>query len=164
MAELNDKQKLFCEEYIIDLNGTQAAIRAGYSVKTAGEQAGRLLGDVRIQEYIQELKLDRSERTEITQDMVIKEIAKVAMLNVEDFYDDIGLKPLSELSDAAKAGVSSYQTKRIKVGKDEWADVPIMKVHDKMKALELLGRHVGAFEKDNKQKSLTVPVSIEFID
>lgn len=160
MAELNAKQKRFCEEYIIDLNGTQAAIRAGYSAKTAGEQAGRLLGDVRIQEYIQELKTERSDRTNITADMVVQEIAKVAMLNVEDFYDDIGLKPLSELDDKAKAAISSYQTKRIKVGKDEWEDIPIMKVHDKMKALELLGKHVGVFEKDNHQKK---PVN-QFID
>jgi phage terminase small subunit len=164
MAKLNDKQKRFCEEYIIDLNGTQAATRAGYSPHTANVQSTYLLSNLNVKEYIQELIAKRSERTEITQDMVINEIAKVAMMNVEDFYDDIGLKPLSELSHAAKAGLASYQTKRIKVGKDEWADVPIMKVHDKMKALELLGRHVGAFEKDNKQKSTTVPVSIEFID
>lgn len=155
MAELNEKQKQFCKEYIIDLNGTQAAIRAGYSQKTAGEQSGRLLGDVRyvhVQEYIRQLIAERSNRTEITGDMVIKEIAKVAMLSVEDFYDDIGLKPLSELDETARAAISSYQVKRIKTGKDTYEDVPIVKIHDKMKALELLGKHTGVFEKDNRQK------------
>jgi len=152
MTELNDKQKLFCEEYIIDLNGAQAATRAGYSSKTAKEQASKLLTNLNVQEYIQELKAIRSERTEITADMVIKEIAKVAMLSVEDFYDDIGLKPLSELDETARAAISSYQVKRIKTGKDTYEDVPIVKIHDKMKALELLGKHTGVFEKDNRQK------------
>jgi len=152
MKKLTEQQQRFCEEYIIDLNGTQSAIRAGYSKKTANEQASRLLTNVNVQRYIQELKAKRSERSAITADMVIAEIAKVAMLNVEDFYDDIGLKPLSELDDAAKAAISSYQVKRIKTGKDKFEDVPIVKTHDKMKALELLGKHLGVFEKDNKQK------------
>ena len=59
---LNEKQKQFCEEYIIDLNGTQAAIRAGYSAKTANEQAAQLLAKLSIQEYVQKIKNKRSER------------------------------------------------------------------------------------------------------
>ncbi len=149
---LTEKQKAFAEEYIIDFNQARAARAVGYSEKTAREQGSRLSANVNMQEYIQHLMELRSSRTKITADMVITEIAKVAMLNAEDFYDDIGLKPLSELDENAKAAVASYQTKRIKVGKDEYEDVPIMKVHDKMKALELLGKHTGAFEKDNQQK------------
>ena len=62
-----------------------------------------------------------------------------------------GLKPISELSDKAKASVSSYAIKRIN-NRDKSEDVPIMKMHDKLKALELLGKHLGVFEKDNQQK------------
>lgn len=149
---LNDRQKAFCDEYIIDFNGARAARDAGYTGKDTNVTAAKLLTNSNIQEYIQHLIALRSERTQITADKVIAEIAKVAFHNAEDFYDDEGLKPLSELSSEAKAAISSYQTKRIKIGKDEHVDVPIMKVHDKMKALELLGKHVGAFEKDNQQK------------
>lgn len=149
---LTDRQRAFAEEYIIDFNASRAVRAAGYSEKGANVQGVQLLSNINVQEYVQHLIELRSTRTKITADMVVAEIAKVAMLNVEDFYDDMGLKPLSELDENSKAAISSYQTKRIKTGKDQYEDVPIMKVHDKMKALELLGKHTGAFEKDNQQK------------
>lgn len=149
---LNEQQKHFCEQYAIDFNGARAARDAGYSKNASNVTASKLLANPNVGEYIQHLLELKSQRTQITADKVIAEIAKVAFHNAEDFYDDEGLKPLSELSSEAKAAISSYQTKRIKIGKDEHVDVPIMKVHDKMKALELLGKHVGAFEKDNQQK------------
>lgn len=152
LLDLTVQQKTFAEEYVIDFNGARAARQAGYSEKGANVAASRLLTYANVAEYVQHLLELKSQRTQITADKVIAEIAKVAFHNAEDFYDDEGLKPLSELSSEAKAAISSYQTKRIKIGKDEHVDVPIMKVHDKMKALELLGKHVGAFEKDNQQK------------
>ena len=81
--ELTDKQARFCEEYLIDLNATQAAIRAGYSEKTAREQAAQNLSKLNIQEKIAELKAERSKRTEITQDSVIQELAAVARAEVK---------------------------------------------------------------------------------
>lgn len=102
--ELTDKQARFCEEYLIDLNATQAAIRAGYSEKTANEQGARLLANVSVQEKIAELKAERSKRTEITQDSVIQELAAVAR-----------------------------------------AEVKGVRAVDKLKALELLGKHLGMF-------------------
>lgn len=74
MADLSPKQRMFCQEYIIDLNQTQAAIRAGYSPKTANEQASRLLANVNIKEYVQSLMDERIERTEITADYVLNGI------------------------------------------------------------------------------------------
>lgn len=73
--ELTDRQARFCEEYLIDLNATQAAIRTGYSEKTANEQGARLLANVSVQEKIAELKAERAKRTEMTQDSVIQELA-----------------------------------------------------------------------------------------
>lgn len=102
--ELTDKQARFCEEYLIDLNATQAAIRAGYSEKTAREQAAQNLSKLNIQEKIAELKAERSKRTEITQDSVIQELAAVAR-----------------------------------------AEVKGVRAVDKLKALELLGKHLGMF-------------------
>ena len=77
MEKLTAKQERFCTEYIIDLNATQAAIRAGYSVKTANRIASENLSKPDIQRKIQELQQERAERTEITQDRVLKELAGI---------------------------------------------------------------------------------------
>ncbi|WP_104500331.1 terminase small subunit [Acinetobacter indicus] len=78
MAGLTDKQQRFVEEYLIDLNATQAAIRAGYSEKTAQEQSSRLLSNVMVQEAVQKAKNKLSERTELTVDMVVQGLLKEA--------------------------------------------------------------------------------------
>jgi phage terminase small subunit len=74
---LTAKQQMFCREYLVDLNGTQAAIRAGYSKKTAQEQAARLLSNVIVKEYVQSLMDERSERVEITADYVLTSIHEI---------------------------------------------------------------------------------------
>jgi len=74
---LTPKQEAFCREYLVDLNGTQAAIRAGYSPKTANEQAAQLLAKLNIQEYVQSLMDARAERTDITADYVLNGIKEV---------------------------------------------------------------------------------------
>ena len=79
--KLNDKQKLFCEEYIVDLNGTQAYIRAGYSPKGARTSASRMLSNVNIQEYIIELKAKRLERVRVSQDYVLEKLVEVVEFN-----------------------------------------------------------------------------------
>ena len=79
MDKLSDKQIRFCEEYLIDLNATQAAIRTGYSKKTAKEQASRLLTNVNVSEYIAELQSEVRNRTEITVDFVINGIKDIAV-------------------------------------------------------------------------------------
>jgi phage terminase small subunit len=73
MSKLNVRQKAFVEEYIIDFNATQAAIRAGYSEKTAQEQSSRLLSNVIVKAAVDEAKLKRSERTQVTSDWVLQE-------------------------------------------------------------------------------------------
>ena len=161
---LSNKQKKFCEEYIIDFNGTQAAIRAGYSEKTANPISAQNLAKLSIQSYVQELMKQREKRTEITADMVVKELAKVAFLSIDEFLDNSGeVKALNDLSDNAKGALSSYSVKRVNLGEGEFIDVPIFKMHDKIKSLELLGKHLGLFEKaivttdeNNQQKVLKV--------
>lgn len=78
MANLTPKQQRFVEEYLIDLNATQSAIRAGYSEKTAQEQSSRLLSNVMVQEAVQKAKNKLSERTELTVDMVVHGLLKEA--------------------------------------------------------------------------------------
>ena len=80
----NDRQEKFCQEYIVDLNQTQAAIRAGYSKKTADVQASRLLTNVKIQARIQELMQKREQRTEITADKVLQRWWDIATADPND--------------------------------------------------------------------------------
>lgn len=116
---LNPKQEQFCQEYIIDLNGTQAAIRTGYSAKTANAQASRLLTDVNIKNRIDELLAMRSKRTEITADYVLKSIVEVIerCRQVEPVLDKMG-SPTGE-----------YQ----------------FEANPALKGLELLGKHLKLF-------------------
>lgn len=151
MAKLTDKQLQFCHEYLIDLNGTQAAIRSGYSKKTAYSIAERLLRNVEIQERLRELQTKRQERTEITADRVLKELAKVAFFDIRKIFDSNGmLISPTQLDDETASAISSIKSRIEKQSgePDDWAEVKEYKSNDKLRALEMLGRHLGMFDKD----------------
>lgn len=148
---LTEKQKRFVEEYLVDLNATQAAIRAGYSVKTAKSIGQENLTKPDIQAAIQEAKNNRSQRVEITQDRVLQEYARLAFFDPRKLFDDEG-KPLniSELDDdtaAALAGLDvleEYENAdgcRIFVGYAKK-----YKLANKLAALDSLGKHLGLFD------------------
>lgn len=145
VAKLTEKQKCFVEEYLKDLNATQAAIRAGYSEKTAYSMGQRLLKKVEVQAALQKRMYDREKRTEITQDRVLQELAAIGFAKGTD-YAGIGpdghvlLKETDSLSDQQKAAVVSI--KETQAGAE-------VKLADKVKALELLGKHLGLFETGN---------------
>ena len=152
---LNAKQVRFVEEYLIDLNATQAAIRAGYSGKTAGQQGFELLKKPEIVMALAEAQAERSKRTEITQDMVLQEYAKIGFSDIrkiakwgerpvmEDVSDDddIRIYPVEliaseTIDDATAAAISevSLTAQGVKV-----------KMYDKKGALDSLARHLGMF-------------------
>ncbi|GGZ21819.1 terminase small subunit [Asticcacaulis endophyticus] len=169
--DLTDKQKRFVEEYLIDLNATQAAVRAGYSVSTAHSIGHENLSKPEIIFAISEAQASRSKRTEITADRVLQELAKVGFANASDvvnwgtkevafgFTDDGKRLPAEEIGSASlvkyvdapfvdpinrddlpddiKAAVSE-----VKLTKDGFA----IKMHDKVGALEKIGRHLGMFK------------------
>jgi phage terminase small subunit len=149
--EIPPKQKRFCDEYLIDLNGTQAAIRAGYSARTAQAQSTKMLLKPLLRAYVDERIADRAQRTEITQDKVIAELALLAFgrqTSLMDWGPDgVTIKDSSDLTDDIAAAVSEVSETTTKDG-----GTIRVKIHDKVKALELLGRHLGIFEKDNKQR------------
>lgn len=154
---LTPKQIRFCEEYLIDLNGTQAAIRAGYSKKTANEQAARLLANVSLQDYVQQLQSKTSDKLEITREKVIAEYARIAFSDVRAFFgEDGGMKNLSDLTSNEAAAISSIETEELFEGfgkdRERIGRTRKVKMWDKTKALESLGKHLGLFEKDNEQK------------
>lgn len=147
MARLNPKQKRFCEEYIVDLNATQAAIRAGYSEKTAGSQAHDLLKKPEIQTYIAKLQEKRSLRTQITADRVLEELAAIAFSNVTDAVkadkDGLVITDLDELPLATQAAISEISSITRENMHGETSTTARLKMHDKLGALRPLAQHLG---------------------
>ena len=135
---LNEKQKQFCEEYIIDLNGTQAAIRAGYSEKTANRIASELLTKLDIQEYICELKKKRSERVKYSQDELMRDILEVKNRCMQ-------ANPVLD-KEGNETGVWKFDS------------------NGANKALDMLAKHVGFYETDNKQKAFNISVNREAVE
>lgn len=154
---LSQRQIQFAKEYVVDLNGSQAAIRAGYSVKGADLQARRLLGDDRVSDIIRKVRETISERLEITSDKVLQEIAALAFSNIHDFVDENNnikkLHDLPRLTTKAVAGIETTETIR-PIGGGEFSReiVTKLKFHSKVSSLDQIARHLGMFEKDNKQK------------
>ena len=141
---LTKKQKRFVEEYLIDLNATQAAIRAGYSPKTANEQGSQNLAKLSIQAAIDRAIAERSRRTGINQDRVLLELAKVAFLNPVDVIDMDGATIRGEANRDDTACIASVKVKTIPTDDGAITEREV-KVYDKLKALELLGKHLGRF-------------------
>lgn len=155
---LTDKQRVFCEEYIIDFNGTKSAIRAGYEKGSAHSTASEILSYPKVQEYLAELIKARSERTEVTQDRVLVEIARLAFSDIRKAFDDNNnlLSP-KDWPDEFAACVSSIKVTEEKKDRNDDSNtvtlVKEVKLWDKGKQIELAGRHLGMFEKDNNQKA-----------
>lgn len=142
MAKLTEKQKRFAEEYLVDLNATQAAIRAGYSPDTANEQGSRLLANVNIKSTVDKMIAERSRRTGINADRVIREIAKIAFVNAGEIVDLDTALLMDKISDDDMAAIQSVKVKTF--GEDGVERE--VKLADKLKALELLGKHLGLFK------------------
>ena len=150
---LTPKQKRFVAEYLIDLNATAAARRAGYSAKTADRIGPELLGKTCVSEAIQQAIQEREKRTEITQDMVLRETAKLAFFDIRKMFDKNG-KPLdiSKLDDDTAAALVGLDVQDIADPDGDYVGyVKKYKMADKIRALELLGKHTGAFEKHDTQ-------------
>ncbi|WP_300562976.1 terminase small subunit [Companilactobacillus sp.] len=157
---LTPKKSAFVEEYLKDLNATKAAERAGYSAKTAYSQGQRLLKDVEIQELITAARIARSERTQIDSDWVLARLAAEADADVADIYDDNGnLRPVKEWPLIWRKGlVAGIETVREAIGQSangeaEYSMVQKVRLSDRIKRVELIGKHVNvsAFEERVKQ-------------
>lgn len=159
--KLPPMQDRFVDEWLIDFNGTQAAIRAGYSERSARSIAGRLLTKDNIQREISRRQKDLQRRTEVTQERVVMELARVAFADATDYVQvetriinrgevkvpiELAVhKETAELSADQRAAIAS-----IKQG----ANGVEIKLHDKIKALELLGRHIGMFNDKLEVKAI----------
>lgn len=142
---LTDRQRAFCAEYLVDLNGSAAAVRAGYSASNAHVKASQLLDDPRIKATIAKLMADRQRRTLITQDRVLRELARIAFLDPREVLEwdaaGVTLKPSTRLRRREAAAVAEIS---------QTAHGVRVKFHSKQSALELIGRHLGMFGPDKK--------------
>ena len=157
MAKLTEKQQRFVDEYLIDLNATQAAIRAGYSAKTANEQGCQLLAKLSIQSEISQKMAERSRRTGVNQDRVVLELAKLAFVKMTDVVSGLGdFRGVVSEDDVACIESVKYKSSESENGSSIEREV---KLSSKLKALELLGKPRGMWN-DQLDVSLNVPVVI----
>jgi phage terminase small subunit len=145
---LTPKVEEFCQQYTKDMNGTQAAIRAGYSERTAAAQAARLLTKANVSARLQELIAQRSERTKIDADWMLRRLEQDSAADIADLYDEAGnIRPVREWPKAFRTGlVSGVET--VQLGEAGEITVKKVKLVDRAKYLEMIGRHidVGAFK------------------
>ena len=156
---MTKKQKRFIEEYLIDLNATQAAIRAGYSPDTAKSIGSENLTKPDIKAQIAKAMAERSRRTGVNADRVVMELAKIAFVNANDVIDTetATLRP-----DALPEDTAAIQSVKVKTFGEDGLEREI-KMADKLKALELLGKHLGIF-KDKLEVSGTLEMEKTKLD
>ena len=149
MEKLTPRQKKFTEEYLIDLNATKAALRAGYSAKTSDKIGYQLLEKTRVKEALERAIRKREQRTEITQDMVVAQLAKIAFADIRGIVTwengELRMRPSDDVDGTTIAEVTQTA----------------VKLNDRMKALELLGKHLGMFK---DKMDVSINGQVVFVD
>ncbi len=145
---LTPRQERFVAEYLVDLNATQAAIRAGYSEATAHAQGSRLLKNAEVAEAIREAQAARSARVEVRADEILLELKRIALADLGEAFDDNGnLKPMKDIPPDVRRAMAGVDVIELPGSEDGEAGGLVKKVKfwDKTKALELLGKHLKLY-------------------
>lgn len=162
MSELTPKQRRFVDEYLIDLNGTAAAIRAGYAKSGASVEGARLLANAKVNRLIDEKRAERSAKTGIDAAWLLKRLAEEAEADVADLYDDDGnLLPVKQWPKIWRQGlVAGMDVEALFEGsgadREHVGNIIKVKLSDRVKRLELIGKHIGvqAFKEVVEHKGL----------
>lgn len=159
--KMTAKQKRFCDEYLVDLNATQAAIRAGYSVESARDIGCENLTKPDIQQAIAKAMAERSKRIGVNQDRVVLELAKIAFLKMTDVVDSNG----KIRDDATEDDLSCIESIKYKHSDTDtgYSVEREVKTASKLKALELLGKHLGMWN-DKLDVNIAQPIVITGAD
>lgn len=160
-GKVGKRYELFVAEYLIHFNATKAAMAAGYAPNAAHVTGCQLLKNDKVQRLIQKAMNDRAERTKVTQDRVVKELAKIAFANMRDFVrwgpTGVEMKNSQEIIEEDSAAIAEVS----QVDTQNGTNIKF-KLHDKPKALEMLGRHLGMFlERHSGPDGGAIPVEVE---
>lgn len=147
---LTPKQELFCREYLVDFNATQAAIRAGYSHKTAQPQSSRLLSNAIVSVKLSELTEKRMAEADVSVTRVLLEFRRIAMVDVGEAYDDLGnFKPLKDIPEDVRRCIAGIESEELWEGRGEdRKQVGVLKkvkFWDKKGSLDSLGKYLKMF-------------------
>ena len=158
--KITNKQQRFCEEYLIDLNAAEAARRAGYSSKRADQIGYENLRKPELAALIRQLMAKRAERTRISADAVLQEIARIAFANMGDYVIEFGQKPMKlvryeDIPSEKKAAIAEMTETTTKEGVNRR-----FKLHDKLKALDMLAKHLGLYEPNDGSRSETTAADL----
>lgn len=146
---LTPLRQRFVEEYLVDMNGTDAAIRAGYSARSAKAQASQLLALPEVQVAVSQAQASRSARTQVTADTVLQHLDEARIADLADLYDDAGnIKPIKEWPLIWRQGlVAGMEVEELFEGRGEDREhigrLRKVKLADRTKIIELVGKHVG---------------------
>lgn len=160
---MTEKQKIFADEYLIDLNATRAYRVAYPNVKkddTAAVNGSKLLRNTKVAEYIQERMQERQQRTEVTQDRVVQELAAIAFAKATDYVTIKSNELAAAVTIKSTDDLTDEQVRAI-AGIKEGANGIEIKLNDKEKALELLGRHLGMWNDKLEVKAPAIDDSIK---
>jgi phage terminase small subunit len=149
---LNDKQVRFCQEYLIDLNATQAAKRSGYSQNTARQMGTENLSKPVIAEYIATLKAERLKEVTLSQQEVLEELRNFAYSDITDTME-LTAKEIKALPVEVRRMITSFKRRVTKFGEGGTNEEETVEIRfiDKVKVFEMLNKHIGFYEEDNRQ-------------
>jgi len=160
--KLNRRQEEFVRQYLLDLNASAAYIRAGFKARgnSAEVNAARLLRNAQVAKAIEHAMAERSARTQTSADRVICELAKIAFFDVTNALNDDGsIKPLSELDNDTAAVLASFEV--VELASEQGSVTHKIRLADKLRALELLGKHLGLFsERRNIPSEVMGPTAL----
>lgn len=165
---LEPRQAAFVREYVVDFNGTQAAIRAGYAVSGAATAAARLLTNHKVAIEVAKAVQRRERRTEVTADRVVLELARLGFLDPRKLFAEDGrIKPVSEWGDDIAAAIASVEVEELFEGRGDEREMVghLKKVRfwDKGRALDILAKHTGVY-RDNILQIINVIQSPQWVE
>ena len=142
---LTPKQQRFCDEYLIDMNATRAALRAGYTQATA--MNGQLMEMPKIQAYLKERTAQAAQKLQVSHETLLGELMKVAFANMGDYFGDDGrVKAMGDIADDKKSAIWS-----LKVSEGKYGTTVQLRLHNKLAALEKIAKHIKFYEVEAKQ-------------
>lgn len=164
-SQLTPKQSLFVHEYVKDWNGTQAAIRAGYSAKTAEQQASRLLSNVKISSVVDKMRLDLQNAIVVSKERVLLEFARIAFADIRKAYNEEGgLKNIHDIDDDTAAAITAIESEELYEGvghgREQIGNTKKIKMSSKVAALRNLAEHLKLFDNTSDEEKQRLIINI----